>query len=503
MIGMTTLFVVGTGTADDNQVYEALRGIPVDELLICHDTKTEAQRKRVEYQAEQLGVPLHSIQTLYDRIAAGRLPNRILILIRPAEAKDYVISLMRKLRKPRHYLRHNVEHDIKIMICQPPGVATLEDSVLADALELIAYEDICQIPIWLYAPRRFAHGIQTLLAGQARDIAPLKQINSSISSGIYGTDGKAELFTELLWHHTDILCSVAEAAKHSGIPVSLTAEQSGNMISILCTFSDGLICSLSASTHDKGNFGFREELRLTGNNFGSAFGGVTIELDSSLEGFVKYIKILETDGYRVGVKLDASQKTEDSLKDLKNLKLSPFDDTPAATVDMQEDTQKDLIHSRRLLLDFIKTKPVPCAPTLKSCLPGIWMLDATLRSLVEKRSIQCAEINFNSPEDRDEFKRHIDEIRATLSDPSSHRMLGIRLAQAGLFEAAIRTVTHGISQTDNQLQALSLSRYDVTLEPDLNILEFFRGIVSSRDCQSLSNPHEDILDVLNLRKPTQ
>ena len=451
---MTRLLIIDTG-AEEHPIYQALPElrVPVD-VTICHNnTKARSSaRQRVEHQAERFGVPLHTIEDLPKLLSKDKeLPDRVLLIMESAEVKDSVINLMRDLTESRH----GSEHPMKIMICNPPGVTSLQDM-----LELVAYSQVYEIEVWLNARRRYASGVQYLYR-HARDIEPLTQMSSSIDTGLYGTGGIAELM-QIAWHHTDLLCSIVAAAaanesELAAIPSRLSAEHSGfyrDALSVSFAFGENLVGCLSASTNDKGNLGFREEMRVKG--FGS-----TIELNASLNG-CRYINLLDADGYsEIDIDVNADElmaiverdilgSDTNPVSTLNSLDLQRLDNTMAhllledrsdtETRDSQTDTDNRRRTLQRILLDFMQDEASAFAPTLLSCLPGTWTADAIQRSLGSKRCIDRPDHDVNA------------RIQQTFLNPESYVERGMQLAYDGALEGAIDMFVRRIEQNNHQIQ---------------------------------------------------
>ena len=376
---MTKLLVIDTG-ADTNadEVYQVLPHLPV-EVTICHhhsDYTPNGELQRLEYRAEQLGVPLYTTQYLPELLTETQ-PERVLILMASNEVKDYVIDLMRDLAEYRSEPRH----PIKIMVSNPPEITSL-----ASTIELAAKAQREKIDIWIKAQKRYAMGIQELYS-RASVLAPLTQMLSSIITGVHYTGGIAELM-QLVWQQTDILCSIVAAAENKNrpkfvsIPVAISAEHSTlyrDSLSAVVSFKDGDIVScISATNGDTGNLGYREELRATG------LGG-TLELNESLRE-CRYLN-LDADAEYPAI-------SADELMNLIEREILATEQSSEDSTDAQETEGTECLE--RLLRDFIHTDASKHAPTLRACLPGIWTANAILRSLESQSRIHHAHNEINT-----------------------------------------------------------------------------------------------------------
>ena len=507
---MRKLLIIDTGVYDNDPIYQAIAGLPVD-VTICHDAETPHAIKRVENAAHRLDVPLHSVEKLNTMITdKQRLPDRILVLIKPTEAKEYLINLMRDLSKSDK----RCEHPIQIMM-HPPSIDSLSDTI-----ELLAYSRLYQIPVWVSASRRYAPGVQHLYQLVPK-ITPLTQINTSIHSGFYGAKGLSALMREVLFHHADLLCYVAARSNNSEIPISLSAEHSSiyrDAISASFAFDAGLVASISASANHKGNFEFHESLDVTGC-------GSAVQLDTSLED-CDYINLTETDEFRIemdpiidptldeamnrfenrgtpnpdpspdvqtGHPDDESHSVLDSIRKLAlnlphdevisifghgtlfpcqdktldphtsptglvNVRINESDETPDTQTPLTNrlnpfNTQADAVELTRLqfmLLDFIKTPP-PDAPTNQ-------YVSSTLRSCLPaiwtldaiNRSITEKQ-RIARPETHNIYlKNEISEMNAPYWE--DYQSLALAAARTGHLDRAIDITVLGIMQNDDRIR---------------------------------------------------
>ena len=364
---MTRLLIIDTGsdTAAD-EVYQVLEDLPVDVTLCHHDSPRMPKnaRRQLEYQAERLGgVPLHMNQNIPELLTASHPPDHLLILMSPDEVAAYAISLLETVKA--HY---DAVHP-RIMFSNPPGVTSL-----IGMIQLIAHAENFGIEVWLKATTRYAAGVQDLYRN-ALNLAPLTQMGSSIITGVHYTGGISELM-QIVWHQTDLLSSIATVAEKgrefSGIPLTITAEYASmyrDSLSAALSFNGGnLVACLSVTTSDTGNLGFREVLHVTG------IGG-TLELNESLSA-CRYINLLDADEEEPTV-------SAEEFMDFVRQEILETEKTPWETVG----TEETEIRLKRMLHDFLKAEPSRHAPTLRSCLPGIWTANALLRSLEDKGRI--------------------------------------------------------------------------------------------------------------------
>ena len=371
---MKKLLIISTGAETHASIYEALLKLPVDVTAICYDD-TQPQRsrcQRVEHQAEKFDLPLHTIGDL-SALLTHALPDRVLLLMESDKVRDFAtIKLMPLLN--RYHKHHDCQTPIRIMISNPPVNA------LEDMLFLSADAKIEGVQVWLNAPRRYATGVQHLYP--SRHIVPLTQIRSTIDTGLYSTGGIAELMQHA-WQHTDLICSILAAAlpenesepEFSILPSGLSAEYSDfyrDAISISFTCGDGdVIGSLCASTNDTGNLGFREGLHVTGV-------GGTLEFNASLSEY-RYVNGLDTSRpLDIDVDMDIDVNADELMTILKRDILGP------ETTNADDHARTPL---QRMFLDFLETEPSRHAPTLRSCLPGIWTVDSIQRSLESRKRI--------------------------------------------------------------------------------------------------------------------
>ena len=466
---MKKLFILDTGAYDNHPIYETISSLEGIAVTVCGATETRSELKRVESEADRLNVPLHAVDDLDTLLEQEQtFPDRILIITRPTAAKDFVIQLLRRLSSSPCIS----EHLIKIMICHPPGVATL-----SEMLELLAYSRIHKIPIWVGASRRYASGMH-LLYNRIRRIGPLTQINGSIHSGIYGADGLFELINEVLWHYADLVCYIAARGEHSEIPVSLSAEHSSSYrdaISVSFSFDSSLIGCLSVSANHKGTLDFDESLSVTGV-FNS------LQLARSLNG-LQYLRQISVDeGYQIG---GYNRDTDEFMNLTENLPEYIGFQTAANEPEIPDDSslislqnfaspcEEDDVDSwgalkvgfgetlleedaenpdrlRFMLQDFMASTnehsvfdSLRAPSTLRSCLPAMWMCDAIERSIHTKARIE-----------RPEFDLKLEKEVAGIKSPSNpvvYQTRSLACARAGFLDRAVDICLQGIIQTDTWL----------------------------------------------------
>ena len=366
---MIKLLIIDTGAETHASIYEALLKLPVDVTICYDDTQPQRSRRqqRVEHQSERFDLPLRTIGDL-STLLADALPDRVLLLMESEKVRDFAtIKLMPLLNRYRKY--HDCQTSIRMMISNPP-VNSLEDMLF-----LSADAKIDGVEIWLNAPRRYASGMQYLY--RSRSIAPLTQIRSTIDTGLYSGGGIEELMQHA-WQHTDLICSILASVlpkndEFSILPSGLSAEYSDfyrDAISVSFTCGDGdVIGSLCASTNDTGNLGFRETLQVSG------IGGASIELNASLSEY-RYVNV-DTSG-PLDIDIDIDVNADELMTILKRDILGP------ETTNADDHARTPL---QRMFLDFLETEPFRHAPTLRSCLPGISMVDSIQRSLESRKRI--------------------------------------------------------------------------------------------------------------------
>ena len=366
---MIKLLIIDTGAETHASIYEVLLKLPVDVTICYDDTQPQRSRRqrRVEHQSERFDLPLRTIGDL-STLLADALPDRVLLLMESEKVRDFAtIKLMPLLNRYRKY--HDCQTSIRMMISNPP-VNSLEDMLF-----LSADATIDGVEIWLNAPRRYASGVQYLY--RSRSIAPLTQIRSTIDTGLYSGGGIEELMQHA-WQHTDLICSILASVlpkndEFSILPSGLSAEYSDfyrDAISVSFTCGDGnVIGSLCASTHDTGNLGFRETLQVSG------IGGASIELNASLSEY-RYVNV-NTSG-PLDIDIDIDVNADELMTILKRDILGP------ETTNADDHARTPL---QRMFLDFLETEPFRHAPTLRSCLPGIWTVDSIKRSLESRKRI--------------------------------------------------------------------------------------------------------------------
>ena len=372
---MTRLLIIDTGSdTEANEVYQVLEDLQVDVTLCHHDSPRAPKNahRHLGYQADRLGgVPLHTKQNLPELLTASPPPDRLLILMSPDDIAAYAISLMETVKA--HY---DAAHP-RIMLSNPPGVTSL-----VDMIQLVAHAENFGIEVWLKATKRYAAGVQNLYRN-ALNLAPLTQMGSSIITGVHYTGGISELM-QIVWHQTDLLSSIAAVTEKEcefpGIPLTLTAEHASiyrDSLSAALSFNGGnLVACLSVTTSDTGNLGFREGLHVTGV-------GGTLELNESLSE-CRYINLLDTDEEEPTV-------SAEEFMGFVRQEILETETTPWETAGPEE-TEMRL---KRMLHDFLKAEPSRHAPTLRSCLPGIWTANAVLRSLESKNRIDRGHHDMN------------------------------------------------------------------------------------------------------------
>ena len=366
---MIKLLIIDTGAETHASIYEALLKLPVDVTICYDDTQPQRSRRqqRVEHQSERFDLPLRTIGDL-STLLADALPDRVLLLMESEKVRDFAtIKLMPLLNRYRKY--HDCQTSIRMMISNPP-VNSLEDMLF-----LSADAKIDGVEIWLNAPRRYTSGMQYLY--RSRSIAPLTQIRSTIDTGLYSGGGIEELMQHA-WQHTDLICSILASVlpkndEFSILPSGLSAEYSDfyrDAISVSFTCGDGdVIGSLCASTNETGNLGFRETLQVSG------IGGASIELNASLSEY-RYVNV-DTSG-PLDIDIDIDVNADELMTILKRDILGP------ETTNADDHARTPL---QRMFLDFLETEPFRHAPTLRSCIPGIWTVDSIQRSLESSKRI--------------------------------------------------------------------------------------------------------------------
>ncbi len=441
---MMKLLVLDTGAYDNDPIYKAILGLPVDDITICHDTKTPHAKKRVENAANRLNVPLHSVDELDTILQQERFPGRILILIQPTAAKDYVVNLMRHISE----FHQICENPISIMIHPPSGISLL------DTIELLAYSRLYGIPIWISVSRRYARGVRYLYQ-LVPHIAPLTQMNATLHSGFYGSSGFAALMRDVVFHHADLLCYLAKRSNNSEIPISLSAEHSSiyqDAIAVSLAFDSGLVACLSTSANHKGNFGFHEHCDVTG-------AGSAVELKKSLE-HCQYINLTQTDEFRIGLAPNIEMTLDEPLKMLKSGTSPNQDQTPDTQSHLTdllkafstEDETTELTRLQLMLLDFIQTTAPDTfatqytSSTLRSCLPGIWTLDAIQQSINDKARIARSERHDIK------LKKEISEIKKSTPHSAAYQRRALSAARQGHLDFAIDLCVLGIMQNDEQIR---------------------------------------------------
>ena len=408
---MQKLLIISTGAETHASIYDALVKLPV-ETDICYDeTQPQSRCQRVEQQSENFNLPLHRLLDLPE-LLTDTPPDRVLLLVEFDKVNDFVLTLMPLL--DTYCPPKARQAPVKIMVSNPPV------NVLEDMLELLAFSEVYGIEVWLNAPRRYASGVQYLYRCQS--IAPpLTQIRSTIDTGLYNTGGIVELMQHA-WQHTDLIYSLLAAAvpenesdsDFSILPAGLSAEYSDfyrDALSVSFTCDD-IIVSLSASTNDTGNLGFRETLQV------SCIGGATIELNASLNEY-RYVNGLDTsDSLARDVGMDIDVNADEFMAAITRDLLG----TEPTNADAQDSTPL-----QQMLLDFLETEPSRHAPTLKSCLPGIWTVDGIQRSLDSGKRIQRPEARPKIPRDQ----------MVTADVPEDRVAEAFQVARDGALEAAV------------------------------------------------------------------